>query len=682
MLAGIESNRPRNVDTKRAAAILYGDWGTSKAYVIGLAFAFSGYSSFWIVAAMCLLTAVVAVNYIVICRHYPDGGGVYASVRHRSEIISIVGAFLLIADYIVTAALSALSAFQYLGVPHPEKFAALSIAGIGALNWFGPKHTGGLAFLVSIPTFLVVLLLGALGLPHVPEAWRHVQPISGGWVFNWTNFVSIVLALSGVEAVANSTGVMKLDPGSSDSKPSVVRTSTPAILWVMVEVVFFTAFLGLLMNALPGLHVVTQVPGDPTVDAKHPDVSAPGVTGVRDYMLKYMGTVFAGQLFGPTAGYYVGLAVSIVFGVLLLSAVNTAIGALISTQFLMARDRELPSLFRRLNSFGVPTWGLVVSTAIPLGLVLVVSDLSGLAELYAVGVVGAIATNLGACSTDRKLDLQWGERLLMFLTFLVMVVIELSLFVDKPAARTFAVIVLAVGLVLRALGREQAQRGAFAVVLAMVLALFAFHDTAAAVLAVTVLAAGLILRGLLGERQLKIQAKKAIATGGDTTVSPGSATEFGLSFRPPAAVAADGGGGSEPPGGTPLLCAVRGINKTLDFALEEARESNRPLYLLFVREQPIITSEDRKRRWRDDEEAREIFAYARTNANGAVVLPGYAVSDSPADTIVDFAATIGASRLVLGAPTRSGLVNLLRGNIIRQVSDLRMPDSIHLLVYA
>ena len=31
-------HRPRNVDWKRAAALLYGDWGTSKAYVIGLAF--------------------------------------------------------------------------------------------------------------------------------------------------------------------------------------------------------------------------------------------------------------------------------------------------------------------------------------------------------------------------------------------------------------------------------------------------------------------------------------------------------------------------------------------------------------------------------------------------------------------------------------------------------------------
>ena len=69
---------------------------------------------------MCVLTALVGINYMIICRLYPDGGGVYASVRHRSEVISIVGAFLLIADYLVTAAISALSAFQYLGVPHPR----------------------------------------------------------------------------------------------------------------------------------------------------------------------------------------------------------------------------------------------------------------------------------------------------------------------------------------------------------------------------------------------------------------------------------------------------------------------------------------------------------------------------------------------------------------------------------
>src|SRR5437879_8279413 len=116
---------------------------------------------------MCVLTALVGINYMIICRLYPDGGGVYASVRHRSEVISIVGAFLLVADYLVTAAISALSAFQYLGVPHPELFAAFAIILIGALNFFGPRHTGGLAFLVSVPAVIVVVILGMFCLPHL-----------------------------------------------------------------------------------------------------------------------------------------------------------------------------------------------------------------------------------------------------------------------------------------------------------------------------------------------------------------------------------------------------------------------------------------------------------------------------------------------------------------------------------
>src|SRR5690242_11407367 len=182
------TKRPRNVDAPRAAAILYGDWGTSKAYVIGLAFAVAGYSSFWLIAAMCVLTALVGVNYMAICKHYPDGGGVYASVRHRSEIVSIVGAFLLVADYIVTAAISALSAFQYLGVPHPEKFAALSILLIGALNYFGPRHTGGLAFLISVPTVIVVVILGALSIPHLGQPVHNIQPLSADWSANWRAF--------------------------------------------------------------------------------------------------------------------------------------------------------------------------------------------------------------------------------------------------------------------------------------------------------------------------------------------------------------------------------------------------------------------------------------------------------------------------------------------------------------
>jgi amino acid transporter/nucleotide-binding universal stress UspA family protein len=602
--------RPRNVDWKRAAAILYGDWGTSKAYVIGLAFAVAGYASFWLIAAMCVLTALVGINYMIICRLYPDGGGVYASVRHRSEVISIVGAFLLIADYLVTAAISALSAFQYLGVPHPEKFAAAAILAIGLLNLLGPKQTGGLAFLVSIPTVIVVITLGLFALPHMSEAFGHLQPLHGTVGQNWFAFVGIVLALSGVEAIANATGVMKLDPGSTDENPRVTKTSTPAIVIVMIEVCIFTALFGLAAHALNGLQIVNG------------DVNAPGAEGVRDYMLRYMGQIFVGGAMGPGFGHIFAVIVSIVFGLLLLSASNTAIVDLIAIQFLMSRDRELPRIFQKLNYWGVPNAATLLATLVPMLLVVIVKDMSGLADLYAVGVVGAIATNLGATATDRKLSIKLWERTLMFATFIVMASIEMSLLVDKPNARYFAV---------------------------------------------TILAVGLILRGLVLERRMKKEAKPALAVPERMDV------DLGRAAREPVAVPAIGG--------EVILCAIRGTGRTLDFALREARKTGSRLYLLFVREQAFMTEQDARRKWQDDEEASRVFNEAKEKAGDQPPLFAYAVSPSAAETIVDIAATLGASRLILGAPQRNALINLLRGNVIREVSN-SLPEEIDLLVYA
>jgi amino acid transporter/nucleotide-binding universal stress UspA family protein len=598
--------RPRNVDVPRAAAILYGDWGTSKAYVIGLAFAVAGYASFWLIAPMCILTALVGLNYMIICRLYPDGGGVYASVRHRSEVISIVGAFLLVADYLVTAAISALSAFQYIGVPHPERFAAGAILVIGLLNLLGPRHTGGLAFLISVPTAIVVITLGLFSIPHLHEAVGHLQPLHGSFWQNWAGFVGIVLALSGVEAIANATGVMKLDPGSTEARPSVRKTSTRAILWVMIEVCVFTALLGLAMHALGGLQTANG------------EVNAPGAEGVRDYMLRYMGETFVGGVLGAGLGHAFGLIVSVVFALLLLSAVNTAIVDLITIQFLMARDRELPNIFERLNRWGVPSAGMLLATIVPMALVVFVKDMAGLADLYAVGVVGAIATNLGATSTDWKLTIKPWERILMFGTFVVMAAIELSLLVDKPNARYFAV---------------------------------------------TILAVGLILRGLVQERRMKKGRDAALRRP----------IEDAFQQADPDAAAR--------PYQESMLCAIRGSGRTLDFALREARETGRRLYLLFVREQRFMTEQDAKRKWQEDPEAAETFATAKRKAGDHTPICCYAVSESAGATIVDIAATLGASRLILGAPKRNALVKILRGNVVTEVCDL-LPQEIDLILYA
>jgi hypothetical protein len=191
--------RPRNVGWVRAAALLYGDWGTSKAYVIGLAVAAVGFATLPHLLAVCALTCLVGINYIWVCKYFPKGGGVYTAAGLHSRRLATIGGLLLLADFIVTAALSCLEAFHYLGfveASQAKKWAITTIFAIGAMNFLGPKHTGGLAVWLAVPTVVVVIALIAGGLPHIGQI--HAQPMSGGIMWNWTRFVDMILALSGV----------------------------------------------------------------------------------------------------------------------------------------------------------------------------------------------------------------------------------------------------------------------------------------------------------------------------------------------------------------------------------------------------------------------------------------------------------------------------------------------------
>src|SRR5450432_4118127 len=116
-LAMLASERPRNVGWLQAAGLLFGDWGTSRLYVLGLAFFFAARTSFYLICAMSILIVAVGWAYSQICRIYPDGGGVYTAAKAKSRTLAVVGALLLFADYVVTASLSCLDAFHYFGLP-------------------------------------------------------------------------------------------------------------------------------------------------------------------------------------------------------------------------------------------------------------------------------------------------------------------------------------------------------------------------------------------------------------------------------------------------------------------------------------------------------------------------------------------------------------------------------------
>jgi amino acid transporter/nucleotide-binding universal stress UspA family protein len=444
---GIGVHRPRNLDWKRAAALLYGDWGTSKAYVIGLAFVAAGYAALPIIAAVCFLTLVVGYNYSIVCEHFPDGGGVYSAAREQSRVLAVMGALLLVANFAVTAALSGWAAMSYFGLTSDTvRWATMGIILlIGLVNHFGPKHTGNFAAALAVPMVAVVLLIIIASVPYLTTGYLERSTHAFGK--NWVAFVGIILALSGVEAIANLTGVMKLDRSSTMEQPRVGSTARKAIWPVALEVVIGTTLLGWAMLSVP--KELTE-----TLERRWEDM-------VRFLAEHYSSLALTDYLhlepnLAQHVGSIFGFVVGIVIGLLLLSAVNTAIGAMIGLMYMLSRDGEMPRSFTRLNAHGVPRVPLILATLLPFAVTAVATNLESLAGLYSIGVVGAITVNLGVCTFNKRLPLRWFDRCIMGVTFAVLFAVEFTIAKTKNDALLFAVCVLGAGFALRAYSQKRA----------------------------------------------------------------------------------------------------------------------------------------------------------------------------------------------------------------------------------
>ncbi|HLC13649.1 MAG TPA: amino acid permease [Chthoniobacterales bacterium] len=619
-------HRPRNVDWKRAAALLYGDWGTSKAYVIGLAFLAAGFSSLPIILAVCVLTGLVGINYAVICRYFPDGGGVYSAARSQGRLLAVVGALLLIADLTVTAALSGWSGLTYVIAGTEDIFwlkflkdhIAFATIGVllvlGFINWFGPKHSGSLAVALALPTVIVVVALIAISIPYLTT--HFLEPRHESLSMLWVQFVGVILALSGVEAIANLTGVMKLDPGSTPERPSVARESLKAITPVAIEVVCATAVLGWAMLSLPSLL-------EKTLGLSTKSEVAAILLKRHEDMLRFMGEQFAAASFGVWIGQAFGWVVGIVFLLLLLSAANTAIVAMIGLLYLTARDGEMPPHFKRLNRHGVPLYPLLIAVGLPVIVLMTATNFQSLAGLYAIGVVGAITVNLGSCTFNRAIGFTWYDRVLFGITFTILFFVELTLARTKPDALFFVVCVLGIGLALRAWTQK---RSGFTT------------------LTVTRQVAAMVSPNLVATMQPRLEE------------------------------------------GQKIMVAARGITPVLSFALDEAQLRKATLCVLYVKEIAVYYAGGPtfrgRARWQDDPEAQAIMSLMlKLGAERNIcVLPVYAVSEDAAATILDLSATMGVDFLMIGATQRHALANLLRGSVATSVAQ-QLPDSIQLVIY-
>lgn len=591
--------------------MLFGDWGTSRLYVLGLALFYSADASVYHVVAMCLLMTGVAWAYTIVCRSFQDGGGVYSAARAVNRHVAVVGAMLLFASYVITAAISAVAAFRYLGVgvEWAPKLAIVSILLIGAINFIGPKNAGLFATVIAVGTLVVTLALAALCLPHVADGLAKVSFTPRGAGKEWISFVHIILALSGVEAIANMTGVMV--------KP-VAATSKKAIWPVLGEVVFFNLLFALAILAIPSLGL----------DAPLAEKLGPlteGEAQYRDAILSVLALEFGAHWFSVIASF--------VFALLLFSAVNTAVAGMISVQYAMARDNEMPPAFLRLNAFGVPWIALVLACGACCVVLMVYGEMDKLGHLYAIGVVGAIAVNLVSTLLNKKLRIGRSERLGLIVLASLLIAVEATIIVTQFAADLFVVVVLVGGYALRA--------------------------------------------GMRKAPELQKQLPKMAAS-------------IGKLFQPPPIadtgdVLSLAGIPLFDPGLGKVLVATRGNPKLLEFAAEEAVARKCNLIVLFVRDLRLAFGPPASGMYRpeDDPEAVPIFVHANTLAREKRIpfMPIYCVARSASEMILDFSGTYAVDYVIMGVTRRGTLFRALKGDVITQVAE-SLPPETTLLIHA
>lgn len=635
----VAENRPRNLSWIHAGPLLFGDWGTSRLYVLGLAFYYTAHASLYYLAVMSVIMAGVAWGYSIICRCFPDGGGVYSAARRISPLLSVVAATLLICDFIVTAALSAIEGFHYLGV-HSQAMVILCAIGtlfvLGALNWFGARAAGRFALIIAIAAIAASAIIGVMCIPLLPEGLRTAKPTVEGvdnpWHM-WESLVRIVLALSGVEAVASMTGLMRLP---------VARTAKRTIWPVLIEVVVLNFIFCIAINALPG-RVETTVPDyvkyeqrmslgsdlQPASDATAEELLAfeavrADTEEVKEYRttaVKILARFSAERLFkNEQVADGVAIASGIVFGLLLLSAVNTALLAMVSVYYALARDGELPKALTKLNYSGVPWLGLVLAVGAPAIVLVFVHDDKALGELYAIGVVGAIAINFVCCAWNRELAIKRWERIGLWGMGGMMCAIEATIIVAKPNATLFAGSIIAVVLVCRYAVRRSAMRPSLE-------PLTAPHGGWLAILE---------------------QTERAV------------------------------------PSNVPrIMLAARGRDHA-EFAVDMAKKRNAALFAIYVRTLRMLDVQPGQvPQIEDDANGQEALGTVALLAQraGVPLVPIYVTSATVAEEILDYTATFGCDTLIMGRSRRSLFSRRIEGDVLSRVAE-HLPEGVSLITRA
>jgi amino acid transporter len=178
-----------------AWAVVFCDIGTSVYYVPGILYGNVGDKTPFFVSLTTLAFIPLALKYIEITWRNPEGGGVVTiTTKAFGPMWGCLGGMLIITSYFLTAAISAVSGFHYVGsvLPfldaHVVLLACFGLLALAILNIIGIRESATAALVMASAAFIVdivviALSVNGLSLDQWTQAWKALASLARSYDF-------------------------------------------------------------------------------------------------------------------------------------------------------------------------------------------------------------------------------------------------------------------------------------------------------------------------------------------------------------------------------------------------------------------------------------------------------------------------------------------------------------------
>jgi amino acid transporter/nucleotide-binding universal stress UspA family protein len=599
-------------------AVVFCDIGTSVYYVPGILYERVGNVAPIFVWIGLLGFVLLAAKYVEICWRKPDGGGVVNIAGEAfTPMIGALGGVLILVGYFMTSAISSVSGMHYLGtiVPAVEHNIVLwSVAALlllAVVNFIGIRESAALSLVMAaaaIVVNLIVVVVTLLSAPdfHLPALQQNLALAKDLDLSTFlVGFSGAWLAFSGLESISQLSPAMKLPIKLSAKK---------GMRLVIVTMIATSPVLTLL--------AISLVPNE-----------------VKDLNSER----FVSELGGQFGGGWLKLSVVLTASSLLLFAANTAIIGSYHVFIALAEQGFMPTAVAARNRwFGTPTVGILLSTLIPIAVVLLAEgNMLLLGGLYAFGLLGAFLLSSAGLDVLRWRDgrrdwLFWSG---VFTSVLVLIAWLVTMKVEGLATLLGVALVL-VGVV-AAVGTRRKW----------------FSDLFYALP---------FVRRAMPERIHDVE--EVIEADEKSDILSLSQAESLVSLYP---------------GST--MVAVRGANAELigEAINREKGFGGKALYVLYVEERTglFVGGGDEFQPKPEGVQALKAAAAAAAAADkDFMVVPVWTVSYNAVEGIARAAETLGVNAIMIGVSQRNSIWHLLRGHVLAGLTK-RLPPGIRLLIY-